>query len=100
MKILSKHHIKISLLAAVLIVQSGCERKKSDDAVLPSFGTTGEIFTDNFVGLGSNFYFPFADAKPDVFSVDTKEGFESNASIRIDVPNDTDPGGAYAGGHF
>lgn len=100
MKILSKHHIKISLLAAVLIVQSGCERKKSDDAVLPSFGTTGEIFTDNFVGLGSNFYFPFADAKPDVFSVDTKEGFESNASVRIDVPNDTDPGGAYAGAIF
>ena len=73
MKILSKQNIKLSLLAAVLIVHSGCERKKSDDAVLPSFGTTGEIFTDNFIGLGSDFYFPFADAKPDVFSVDMNE---------------------------
>lgn len=100
MKILSKQNIKLSLLAAFLIVQSGCERKKSDDAVLPSFGTTGDVFTDNFIGLGSNFYFPFADAKPDVFSVDTKEGYLSNASIRIDVPNDTDPGGTYAGAIF
>lgn len=100
MKILNKHSIKLSLLAAVLIVHSGCERKKSDDAVLPKFGTTGEIFTDNFIGLGSNFYFPFADAKPDVFSVDINEGYQSNASIRIDVPNDTDPGGTYAGAIF
>lgn len=100
MKILSKQNIKLSLLAAVLIVHSGCERKKSDDAVLPSFGTTGEIFTDNFIGLGSDFYFPFADAKPDVFSVDMNEGYQSNASIRIDVPNDTDPGGTYAGAIF
>jgi len=100
MKILNKQYIKLSLLAAILIVQSGCERKKSDDAVLPSFGTTGEVFTDNFIGLGSNFYFPFADAKPDVFSVDMKEGYQSNASIRIDVPNNTDPGGTYAGAIF
>ena len=100
MKILIKHFINISLLAACLIVQSGCERKKSDYAVLPSFGTTGEIFTDNFIGLGSNFYLPFADAKPDVFSVDMNEGFESNASVRIDVPNDTDPSGSYAGAIF
>jgi hypothetical protein len=100
MKILNKQYIKLSLLAAILIVQSGCERKKSDDAVLPTFGTTGEIFTDNFIGLGSNFYFPFADAKPDVFSVDMKEGYQSNASIRIDVPNNTDPGGTYAGAIF
>lgn len=100
MKILNKHFIKLSLLAAVLIVHSGCERKRSDDAVLPKFGTTGEIFTDNFIGLGSDFYFPFADAKPDVFSVDMNEGFQSNASIRIDVPNNTDPGGTYAGAIF
>lgn len=100
MKILNKNYIKLSLLAAVLIFHSGCERKKSDDAILPSFATIGEIFTDNFIGLGSNFYFPFADAKPDVFSVDMNEGYQSNASIRIDVPNNTDPGGTYAGAIF
>lgn len=100
MKITSKNAIKISLLSAVLTVYSGCERKKSDEAVLPSFGTTGEVFTDNFIGLGSDFYFPFADAKPDVFSVDITQGYQSNASIRIDVPNDSDPGGSYAGAIF
>ncbi len=90
----------IGLVSAITLLQWGCERKLSDDAVLPSFATTAGIFTDNFIGLGSNFYFPFADAKPDVFSVDMKEGYQSNASIRIDVPNNTDPTGAYAGAIF
>lgn len=100
MKTLIKQSITISFLAALLLLQSGCEREISKDAVLPKFGTTAAIFTDNFVGLGSDFYFPFEDARPDVFSVDTKEGFESNASIRIDVPNDNDPAGTYAGAIF
>lgn len=100
MNMLRKQTLKVSLLAAYLMVQSGCERTLSDEAVLPSFGTNGAVFTDNFIGLGSNFYFPFADAKPDVFSVDMKEGYQSDASIRIDVPNDTDPGGGYAGAIF
>jgi hypothetical protein len=90
-----------SLLSFVFLTSlNGCKRELSGDAVLPSFGTTAEIFTDNFVGLGSNFYFPFADAKPNVFSVDNKEGFESFSSIRIDVPNLTDPQGTYAGAIF
>ncbi len=95
-----KNTILISLSIALLIVLSGCERELSSDAVLPKFPTTGEVFTDNFVGLGSNFYLPFADAKPDVFSVDQKVGYESEASIRIDVPNSTDPTGTYAGAIF
>ena len=100
MKIFNKHNINLSLLVALLIVVSGCERELSDDAVLPSFASTAEVFTDDFIGMGSDFYFPFADAKPDVFSVDITEGFESNASIRMDVPNATDPGGSYAGAIF
>ncbi len=100
MNTLGKRTKIIFIVSATLILQLGCERKLSDDAVLPTFAKTAAIFTDNFIGLGSNFYFPFADAKPDVFSVDTKEGFESNASIRIDVPNNTDPTGTYAGAIF
>ncbi len=100
MNILSKKIISISLLSTLFVVQFGCKRDLSNDAVLPTFSKNGGIFTDNFIGLGSNFYFPFADAKPDVFSVDMKEGFESNASIRIDVPNNTDPTGTYAGAIF
>jgi hypothetical protein len=100
MNILNKKMISISLLFALFIVQFGCKRELSDDAVLPSFSSTAGIFTDNFIGLGSDFYLPFADAKPDVFSVDMKEGYQSNASVRIDVPNNTDPKGTYAGAIF
>lgn len=100
MKSLSKIIRLIILLFAFVILQWGCKRELSDEAVLPTFSNTAEIFTDNFIGLGSNFYFPFADAKPDVFSVDIKEGYNSSASVRIDVPNNTDPTGTYAGAIF
>jgi hypothetical protein len=100
MKSLSKNIRLIILLFAFVILQWGCKRELSDEAVLPTFSNTAEIFTDNFIGLGSNFYFPFADAKPDVFSVDIKEGYNSSASVRIDVPNNTDPTGTYAGAIF
>ena len=85
----------LSLLILTLIL--GCERELSDDATVATFPTTGEIFTDNFVAMGSNFYFPFADSKLDAFSVDNSVGYESFASYRIDVPNRNDPSGAYAG---
>jgi hypothetical protein len=100
MTIVKKPNIQAGLFIVILIILNSCKRELSEDAILPSFGTTAEIFTDNFVGLGSNFYFPFADAKPNVFSVDNKEGFESFSSIRIDVPNLTDPQGTYAGAIF
>lgn len=94
--------IKLQYLAVVvlLVAMVGCERDLSDDAELATYPTTAEIFTDNFIGMGTNFYFPFAEAKADVFSVDETSGFESNASIRIDVPNADDPQGGFAGGIF
>jgi hypothetical protein len=100
MKMINKLSVQLGIVALFLMVQLGCKRELSEDAVLPQFSNNPYVFTDNFIGLGSDFYFPFADAKPDVFSVDLKEGFESNASIRIDVPNQTDPSGAYAGAIF
>lgn len=100
MKFSNKSILSLTALTTLLVITFGCEREISDEAILPSFSTTAEVFTDDFIGLGANFYFPFADAKPDVFSVDITEGFESNSSIRIDVPNATDPGGSYAGAIF
>lgn len=100
MNILSRKTILIVLASALITVPMGCTRELSDEAVLPTFPTTADIFTDNFIGLGSNFYFPFGDAKPDVFSVDMSVGYESEASVRIDVPNLTDPSGTYAGAIF
>ncbi|AGC77485.1 Ig-like domain-containing protein [Nonlabens dokdonensis] len=79
---------------------SSCERDLSDDATLATFPKTGEIYTDSFVSMGSDFYLPFADSKPDAFSIDNEEGYQSNSSIRIDVPNAVDPNGNYAGAIF
>ncbi len=100
MNILSKKTILICLASALITAPMGCTREVSDDAVLPTFPKVAEVFTDNFIGLGSDFYLPFADAKPDVFSVDMTQGYECNSSIRIDVPNVTDPSGTYAGAIF
>lgn len=100
MNILSKKTILICLASALITAPMGCTREVSDDAVLPTFPKVADVFTDNFIGLGSDFYLPFADAKPDVFSVDMTQGYQSNASIRIDVPNVTDPSGTYAGAIF
>ncbi len=82
-----------------ILASIGCTREIED---LPpaTYSKTAFIFSDNFIGLGSDFYFPYLGAKPDVFSVDQKESYLGNASIRIDVPNANDPGGSFAGAIF
>lgn len=98
MKHIKTNKLNIALLLSlVLVLNLGCERELSDDATVSTFAPTGEIFTDNFVAMGEDFYLPFADSKLDAFSVDDREGFESNASYRVDVPNANDPTGNYAG---
>lgn len=91
---------KTLLVGLVLMTNLNCERDISDDAVLASLSRTAEVFTDDFVGMGSDFYRPYGGSKFTAFSVDLDEGFESNSSIRIDVPDATDPLGTYAGGIF
>jgi hypothetical protein len=88
------------VILTISLFITSCERDLSDDAVIAGFPKTGEVFTDSFVNMGSDFYFPFAGSKPDAFSVDNQEGFQSNTSIRIDVPNAVDPTGNYAGAIF
>jgi hypothetical protein len=85
------------LLGLVLITNLNCERDLSDEAVLANLSKTGEVFTDDFVGMGSDFYFPYGGSKPTAWSVDDTEGYNSTASMRIDVPNANDPEGSYAG---
>lgn len=98
MKNIKHTNIKKQLVVVLLVVlYYSCERELSDDVTLSTFPSTAEIFTDAPVGLGSDFYFPFADSKLDAFSVDDEVGFESSASYRIDVPNSNDPTGSYAG---
>ncbi|SNZ01804.1 carbohydrate-binding protein [Flagellimonas pacifica] len=93
-------NVKTILLALVFMAMLGCERELSDEAEFATFSTTGEIFTDLPVGLGSDFYFPFLGSKATAFSVDESESYKGSASIRIDVPNANDPDGNFAGAIF
>lgn len=85
------------LLGLVLALNFGCERDLTDDAIEATFASVGEVFTDNFVGMGTDFYQPFAGSKFDAFSVDNQEGYESTSSYRVDVPNADNVDGNYAG---
>lgn len=81
-----------------LIVLAGCERSV-DGLSEPGFTQNPNVFIDGFSsGLD---YLPFADSKQTAFSVDNQTTFDnSSASMRFDVPNFGDPGGAYAGAIF
>jgi hypothetical protein len=92
--------VKTLLLGLVLVTGLNCERDLSDEAVDALYPKTAEIFTDNVVGMGSDFYFPYGGSKPTAWSVDETEGYNSNASMRFDVPNANDPEGSYAGAIF
>lgn len=88
------------LLALVFMVTMSCERELSDEVEFATLSNTGEIFIDSPMGLGSDFYFPFLGSKPTAWTVDDSEGYESEASMRFDVPNADDPEGNYAGAIF
>lgn len=96
----TKYIKKTLLITLLLIVVMGCERDISDEAVLASFSSTGEIFTDSPVGMGSDFYFPYGGSKATAWTVDESEAYEGNASMRFDVPNANDPEGNFAGAIF
>ncbi len=88
------------LLGLVFMTSLSCERDLSDDAIDATYSKNGIIFTDDFVGMGTDFYFPYNGSKPTAWSVDREEGYNSNASLRFDVPNADDTEGAYAGAIF
>jgi len=91
---------KIALLPITfMLFFLSCERDVNGLSA-PDFSNDPYVFTDNFIGLGSDFYFPYGGSKFTAFSVDNNEGYNSNASIRIDVPNSNDLNGTYAGGIF
>jgi len=91
---------KSLLLGLVLITSVNCERELSDDVTDAGFSKTAEIFIEDVVGMGTNFYFPYGGSKPSAWTVDRQVGYNSNASMRFDVPNANDPLGSYAGAIF
>lgn len=90
----------VFFLALVILINFSCERDLSEDVEFATFPATAEIFTDNPIGMGTNFYFPFIGSKPTAWSVDNKVSYEGVASMRFDIPNVGDPEGAYAGAIF
>lgn len=104
MKTIEKITTKIALLAAIfLLTLVSCERSLSDDVVPAIFNNSAEIFTDAPEGLTDQFFVSFdpaTGANVDGFDVDNDVAYNSQASIRIDVPSVTDPAGVYIGGIF
>ena len=99
MKNIKFMYSRITLLTGLLfVILMSCERDISDQTEFATLSKTGEIFTDSPVGLGSDFYFPYTGSKVTAWSVDENEGYESQASMRFDVPNANDPDGNFAGG--
>jgi hypothetical protein len=80
------------------ILISSCERGLSEDVDFATFPATSEVFIDGF--SGGLQYFPFSGSKLEAFKVDGDMYYEGTASMRFDVPNVGDPGGAYAGAIF
>ncbi len=102
------NHFRFSLLfASIFAVFTSCEREISDEVEFATFPATGDIFTDDPIGLGTFFYFPYGPSpenppgsKPTAWSVDNEVSYEGDASMRFDVPNADDPEGNFAGAIF
>lgn len=98
-----KPAISVLALAITFLMLVSCERDISEDAVLASFPSTADIFTDNPVGLTDAFFESFdpaTGANPTGFGVDNNIAYVGTTSIRLDVPAPNDPNGGYIGGIF
>lgn len=96
----TNYYFSIRISIAILFVFSSCEREISEDAIDATYPRTAEVFTDNFVGMGTDFIKFYEGSNFNSFTVDRTQGYESNASIKINVPNASNPNGNYAGGIF
>jgi hypothetical protein len=93
----------LSLVFLTLGLIIGCEREISDDSVLATFPTTGEVFIDNPVNLTDDFFISFDPAEganTEGFGTDNNVAYAGTSSIRIDVPAPNDPNGGFIGGIF
>jgi hypothetical protein len=98
MKKIITHSAQIILTGILSLLSLSCERNLSGDVEFAKFPSTPEVFIDGF--SGGLQYFPFGGSKLDAFTVDTDVRYSGTASMRFDVPNVGDPGGAFAGAIF
>ena len=88
------------VLVLMVFITTSCERELSDEAKDATLAKTAQVFTDDFAGMGEDFVKFYAGSNFQSFSVDRTQGYESSASIRINVPNASNRNGNYAGGIF
>jgi len=104
MKTIKYIKTKISIAMGILLLTTlGCERDLSEDAVLATFPSTAEVYTDAPVSLTDEFFISFNPAEganPNGFGTDDNVAYQGNSSIRIDVPGVNDPNGTFIGGIF
>lgn len=92
---LSRYIIPIVIFSLLF---SGCERD-INDLEPATYSTNPNVFIDGFSG-GLN-YAAFGGSVPTAFDVDNEVTLNnSDASMRIEVPDFNDPRGAYAGGCY
>jgi len=100
MKFLELKSTQLTILAGLLLMffAQGCERTV-DSLEEPEFPANPDVFIDGFsAGLE---YYPYEDSRMDAFSVDDDDTHGNTAaSMRLDVPNEGDPAGSYAGAIF
>ena len=90
--------IKKTLFFALIAMNIiGCQNEDAD-LTEAKYSNNPNVFLDTFVGMnGDDFILFYGGSNFGSFSVDTNTGYESQASIRIDVPNANDLNGNYAG---
>lgn len=93
----------IALVVLSMIVTTSCERDVSDDAVLATFPSNADVYSDNPEGLTDEFFIsfnPVDGANPEGFGTDQNEAYVGTSSIRLDIPAPNDPDGGFIGGIF
>ncbi len=97
MKNIVNNIIIYSVLFSALLFAVSCE--KDFDQLQPAeYPKNPEIFLDGF-SAGLN-YAAFASSNVMAFQVDSLINYSGTKSIRVEVPDENDPAGAYAGGAF
>ena len=85
----------VTSLAAVILIATACDRAE-DIVEPPPLPDEAEVFGDAFA-TGVDFQ-AFGDSKLDALQTDAVGGLNGTAGLKVTVPAEGDPSGAYAGG--
>lgn len=92
------HLRAVAILGLIILFATSCERELTEEVEFATFSNNAEVYIDGFSsGLD---YTPFEGSKLDAFSVDTEEKYLGTNAMRIDIPNEGNVNGSYAGAIF